>query len=57
MINYKKGDKVIRQFGLSNFSLKNRITVVLLLIMLVIIGTRAYNNLPKERLKTRRCAK
>ena len=48
MIKYKKGDKVIRQFGLSNFSLKNRITVVLLLIMLVILGTRAYNNLPKE---------
>ena len=44
----KAGDKVIRQFSLSNFSLKNRITVVLLLIMLVILGVGAYNNLPKE---------
>jgi len=41
-------DKVIRQFGLSNFSLRNRITVVLLLIMLVVLGVGAYNNLPKE---------
>ena len=41
-------DKVINQFALSNFSLKNRITVVLLLIMLVVLGVGAYNNLPKE---------
>ena len=44
----KSEDKIIRQFGLSNFSLKNRITIVLLLIMLVILGVGAYNNLPKE---------
>ena len=43
-----KEDKVINQFPLSNFSLKNRITVVLLLIMLVVLGVGAYNNLPKE---------
>ena len=43
-----KEDNVIRQFGLSNFSLRNRITIVLLLIMLVILGVGAYNNLPKE---------
>ena len=41
-------DKVINQFGLSNFSLRNRITVVLVLLMLVVLGVSAYNNLPKE---------
>jgi multidrug efflux pump len=41
-------DKVINQFGLSNFSLRNRITVVLILFMLVVLGVSAYNNLPKE---------
>ena len=41
-------DKVINQFGLSNFSLRNRITVVLVLFMLVVLGVSAYNNLPKE---------
>ena len=44
----KGQDKVIKQFGLSNFSLKNRITVVLIFILLVILGAGAYNNLPKE---------
>ena len=44
----KDQDKVIKQFGLSNFSLKNRITVVLIFILLVILGAGAYNNLPKE---------
>ena len=44
----KSEDKVIKQFGLSNFSLKNRITVVLIFILLVILGVGAYNNLPKE---------
>ena len=44
----KNEDKVIKQFGLSNFSLKNRITVVLIFILLVILGVGAYNNLPKE---------
>ena len=41
-------DKVINQFALSNFSLRNRITVVLILFMLVVLGVSAYNNLPKE---------
>ena len=44
----KSEDKVIKQFGLSNFSLKNRITVVLIFILLVVLGVGAYNNLPKE---------
>ena len=44
----KSEDKVIKQFALSNFSLKNRITVVLIFILLVILGVGAYNNLPKE---------
>ena len=44
----KAQDKVIKQFGLSNFSLKNRITVVLIFILLVVLGVGAYNNLPKE---------
>ena len=44
----KGQDKVIKQFGLSNFSLKNRITVVLIFILLVILGAGAYDNLPKE---------
>ena len=44
----KGQDKVIKQFGLSNFSLKNRITVVLIFILLVVLGVGAYNNLPKE---------
>ena len=48
MMKISKEDKVINQFPLSNFSLKNRITVVLLLIMLVVLGVGAYNNLPKE---------
>ena len=29
------------------FSLKNRITVVLIFILLVVLGVGAYNNLPK----------
>ena len=44
----KGTDKVIKQFALSNFSLKNRITVVLIFILLVILGVGAYNSLPKE---------
>ena len=48
MMKISKEDKVINQFPLSNFSLKNRITVVLLLIMLIVLGVGAYNNLPKE---------
>ena len=48
MMKISKEDKVINPFPLSNFSLKNRITVVLLLIMLVVLGVGAYNNLPKE---------
>ena len=44
----KGTDKVIKQFALSNFSLKNRITVVLIFILLVILGVGAYNTLPKE---------
>ena len=47
-MNNKGQDKVIKQFGLSNFSLKNRITVVLIFILLVVLGVGAYNNLPKE---------
>ena len=47
-MNKKGQDKVIKQFGLSNFSLKNRITVVLIFILLVVLGVGAYNNLPKE---------
>ena len=44
----KTQDEVIKQFSLSNFSLKNRITVVLIFILLVVLGVGAYNNLPKE---------
>tara|TARA_B100001057_G_scaffold219494_1_gene219879 strand:+ start:22345 stop:25731 length:3387 start_codon:yes stop_codon:yes gene_type:complete len=44
----KGTDKVIKQFALSNFSLKNRITVVLIFILLVFLGVGAYNSLPKE---------
>ena len=44
----KSQDEVIKQFSLSNFSLKNRITVVLIFILLVVLGVGAYNNLPKE---------
>ncbi len=43
-----KEDNIIKQFAISNFSLKNRITVVLIFLMLVILGIGAYNSLPKE---------
>ena len=46
----KGTDKVIKQFALSNFSLKNRITVVLIFILLVILGVGAYNSLKKRKL-------
>ena len=51
-MNNKGQDKVIKQFGLSNFSLKNRITVVLIFILLVVLGVGAYNNLPKEAIRS-----
>jgi len=41
-------DRVIREFGLSNFALKNRISIIFLFLMLVVLGVGAYNNLPKE---------
>ena len=49
-MNLKKQieEKVIKSFGLSDLSLKNRITIVFLGLMLTILGLISYDRLPKE---------
>ncbi|MBI1184376.1 MMPL family transporter [bacterium] len=37
-----------REFGLTNFSLKNKTSVVILAILVTIMGISAYRNVPKE---------
>ena len=48
MENEPMKDKVIRNFGLTTLSLKNRNTVFLMTIVLVIFGLVSYIRLPKE---------
>ncbi len=37
-----------KEFGLSSFSIKNRITVLLITVLIAIIGIRSYLSIPKE---------
>ncbi|MCD6202053.1 MAG: efflux RND transporter permease subunit [Bacteroidales bacterium] len=48
MENEPKQDKVIRNFGLTTLSLKNKNTVFLLTFVLILFGMVAYVRLPKE---------
>ncbi|MCB0737935.1 MAG: efflux RND transporter permease subunit, partial [Bacteroidetes bacterium] len=40
--------KVTRQFGLTNFALSNRTSVIILAVLISIMGITAYNTVPKE---------
>jgi len=44
----KEENKIIRKFGLSTFAVKNRTTIILLTLLILITGIGAYNAMPKE---------
>jgi len=46
--NEAGGEGIVREFGLTNLSLSNKITVFLVTAMLVVFGMLSYQNLPKE---------
>lgn len=48
MENKKKKEQIIREFGLSSFSINNRTSVFILTIIIVIMGALSYVNIPKE---------
>lgn len=41
-------NKIVREFGVSSFSINNRTSVFILTIIIVIMGVGAYINIPKE---------
>lgn len=46
--NNKKKKGIIREFGLSSFSVDNRTSIVVLLFIILIMGVSSYKNMPKE---------
>lgn len=43
-----KENTIIKEFGLSTFSVKNRISVMFLALIILIMGVSAYNAMPRE---------
>lgn len=48
MEEQQKNDQITREFGLSTLSIKNRTSVLILTIMIVVMGLYSYVNIPKE---------
>ena len=44
----KKNQSLLRQFGLSSASINNRMTVMVILVILVIAGVASYIGMPRE---------
>jgi len=44
----KKDQKIYRDFWLTNLALENRISVLVLMVLIIILGIGSYINLPKE---------
>jgi multidrug efflux pump len=44
----KKGNRITREFGLTNLALGNRMSVFLILILMTFTGIYSYVNMPKE---------
>jgi len=48
MENQSKKETIVREFGLSTFSIKNRTSVIILTFIIVIMGLYSYITIPKE---------